>query len=460
MTKGRNNIKVHIKTYGCQMNERDSEMVAALLKERGYTLTQSESQADIILINTCSVREKAESKALGKLGLLTSQNHKEGKQKIIGVMGCMAQRLGEEIFKLLPKLDFAVGSHKPASIPLLIDKLISGEEKRCYDFEEKEFRQEYEHLFSSNSTFSAFINILYGCNRFCSYCIVPFVRGREVSREAIDIIKEVQLLVEKGIKEITLLGQSIMAYGKANEVWDSKYKSKRGFKEPLPRLLEALNDIEGIKRIRFTSGHPEGCTEELARAFAELPAVMPHLHLPMQSGSDKIVKMMRRGYTAEEFEKATSLLREKTPHISFTTDIIVGFPTETDEDFEQTRRLLKNIEFDNAFIFQYSPRPGTLAAKMFKDNVPKKVKLERNHILLEDINKIAKARHQKRIGQIEEVMAEGISKRNKSVWAGRTKDNLILVFSPEKGISVGDLVNVRVERAEALTLYGKIEKME
>jgi tRNA-2-methylthio-N6-dimethylallyladenosine synthase len=402
------------------------------------------------------VREKAESKALGKMGLLTSQKKATHNPKIVGAMGCMAQRLGQDIFKLLPNLHFSAGSHRPAAIPALLEKIIKDDEKNCYDLEEEEMREEHQHLFYKESTFSAFINILYGCNRFCSYCIVPFVRGREISRNASEIIEEARALVEKGVKEITLLGQSIMAYGRANAVWDSSHKSKLGFKEPLPRLLEALNEIEGLKRIRFTSGHPEGCSEELARAFAELPAVMPHLHLPVQSGSNRILEAMKRGYTAEEFEKATEILRARTTHLAFTTDIIVGFPTETEKDFEETRKLVQRIGFDNAFIFQYSPRPGTLAARTLKDDVSKKIKLERNHILLEDINKIAKTRHQKRQGNIEEILVEGVSKRNKSMWSGRTKDNLIAIFAPEACLLAGSFVNIKIERAEALTLYGKI----
>ncbi len=458
--KKKDALKVYIKTYGCQMNERDSEMVAAILKNYGYTITQSEADANIVIINTCSVRDKAEQKALGKLGLLTSRKMQKHKPKIVAAMGCMVQRLGKEIFNILPELHIAAGSHRPAAIPDLIQKALDEQKKNYYDIEEAELRKEYEHLFQKETSFSAFINILYGCNRFCTYCIVPFVRGREVSRRADEIIKEAEALARNGVKEITLLGQSIMAYGRANEVWGENYKSALGFKEPLPRLLEALNGIGGIKRIRFTSGHPDGCSEELARAFAELSCVMPHLHLPMQSGSNRILKLMRRGYTAEEFERAAEILRSKTPELAFTTDIIVGFPTETDEDFEETRKLLRRIEFDNAFIFKYSPRPGTLAEKTLKDDVPEKVKLERNHILLEDINEIAKKRHQKRVGKIEEVLAEGVSKRNKAMWAGRTKDNLIVVFPPKEGIVAGDFLEVKIERAEALTLYGKIVDRE
>ncbi|MFH1477292.1 MAG: tRNA (N6-isopentenyl adenosine(37)-C2)-methylthiotransferase MiaB [Verrucomicrobiota bacterium] len=461
-------FKVHIKTYGCQMNERDSEMIAVLLKRQGYALVERESQADVVIVNTCSVRAKAEDKAIGKLRMLIDAR-REHPGQIIGVVGCMVQRLKEELFRKIPGLDFAVGTHVLTRVPAILDAVLSGIVPTSHGGGTKTGRRPIIDVTSSGDQsdghthlpgqVSAFVNILFGCNRHCAYCVVPEVRGREWSRPARDIIVEARQLVAQGVKEITLLGQSIMAYGRQTSVWQATDRSPRGFTEPLPRLLEALNDIPGLCRLRFTSGHPGGCSPELARVFAELPAVCEHLHLPLQSASDRILKLMRRGYTAGDYRAAVRRLREAEPRIVLSTDVIVGFPTETPEEFDLTRAFLAEIGFDNVYIFKYNPRPGTLAAQ-WNDDVSVNEKLRRNHALLEDQGRRSQTFHQAFVGQTCEVLAEGPSLRNKARWAGRTRQNILAVFDAEPGLKAGDLVPVRVARATAQALYGKIESNE
>lgn len=459
-------LKVHIKTYGCQMNERDSEMVAVLLERRGCAITERESQADVIILNTCSVRGKAEDKAIGKLRLMIAR--KERPDLIVGVIGCMVQRMKNEILRQVPGLDFAVGTHALARVPAVLEAVrarkssaahaMALEEAGCptlVDFAPAD--APYDGHTHASGQASAFVNILFGCERRCAYCVVPEVRGEEYSRPARDIVAEVRPLVERGVKEITLLGQSIMAYGRRTAVWEADVRSPRGFTEPLPRLLEALNDVPGLSRLRFTSGHPCGCTAELARACAELPAVCEHLHLPLQSAADRILKLMNRGYTAADYREAVRRLKEAEPQIVLSTDVIVGFPTETPEEFDLTRAFLEEIGFDNVYIFKYNPRPGTPAAK-WDDDVSEKEKLRRNYALLEDQGRRSQTFHQTFIGQDCETLVEGPSLRNKARWSGRTRNNILTVFETAPGLKIGDLVTVRVAQATAQALYGKIER--
>ena len=444
-------MKIHIRTYGCQMSERDSEAVAVLLRGRGHEITDDESAADAIVVNTCSVREKAEEKALGKLGLMTATK-REFPERIVGVMGCMVQRLKGDILRRVRGLDFAVGTQRLSMLPDILDAVASG---RGPIIEAGEEREDAERLTGHiEGSPSAFVNILFGCNRRCTYCIVPDVRGPEWSRPAHRVVDEVKRLVASGVREVTLLGQSVMSYGRANEVRPAAARSPRGFTESLPLLLEALNDIEGLERLRFTSGHPSGCTGELARAMAELPAVCEHLHLPVQSGSDRILAMMKREYTSGEYHAAVRRLRSAVPGMAITTDVIVGFPTEQPEDFEATRALMEEMACDNAFIFKYSPRPGTPAAER-ADDVSAVEKLRRNHVLLEDQERRGLAINQALVGREVEVLVEGVSQRNSQRWAGRSRTNKVVVFEPPRGVRAGDLIRVGVERAMPQTLYGR-----
>jgi tRNA-2-methylthio-N6-dimethylallyladenosine synthase len=447
-------VQFLIRTYGCQMNVRDSEAVSALLVARGYGMAASEDEADVIVVNTCSVRGKAEAKALGKLGLLVA-GKRDHPGRRVGVMGCMAQRLRERIFVKVPGLDFAVGTHCLDNLPRVLERVLQGGGPILDAAESSAVPEGLSgHL---DGEVAAFVNILFGCDRFCTYCIVPHVRGRERSRRGDDIVEEIRGLVERGVREVTLLGQSVMSYGRRNAVWDQDHRSRLGFLEPLPRLLEAVADVPGISRIRFTSGHPSGCTEELARAMADLPAVCDHLHIPLQSGCDRILQMMKRGYTADEYRRAVALLRERVPGVAITTDLIVGFPSETEADFEETCRFCDEIQFDNAFVFKYSPRPGTKAAE-WEDDVPAAEKLRRNKVLLERQEVRSLRINEALVGRCPEVLVEGPSLRDAARWSGRSRTNKIVVFDPEPGLKAGDLVRVRVHRARAQTLYGKIEK--
>ena len=448
-------MKFHIRTYGCQMNVRDTESVTVLLERHGYTLAQGEDDADIIIVNTCSVRGKAEDKALGKLGLMTARK-RDAPKMIIGAIGCMVERLGDEIFKKIPRLDFAVGPEKLSDLPNVLNDVLAGRTNTIDAGENQEILESAEKLTGHvKGRISEFINILFGCNRYCSYCIVPSVRGRERSRSGASIVKEVAGLTLSGVKEVTLLGQSVMSYGICNDVWPSDYVSPGGFKEPLARLLEAVAKIDGIERIRFTSGHASGCSDELIRAMAEIPKVCKHMHLPIQSGSDRILKMMGRGYTVEEYLDAVARLRSAVDGLAVTTDIIVGFPTETEEDFQMTMGIMNKIGFDNAFIFKYSTRPGTKAAE-WDDDILYDEKVRRNKVLLEDQNLRGLKINEALIGKSLEVLVEGVSPRNSSRWLGRTSSNKIVVFDPPEGIKSGDLVNVSIERAMAQTLYGTV----
>jgi tRNA-2-methylthio-N6-dimethylallyladenosine synthase len=306
---------------------------------------------------------------------------------------------------------------------------------------------------------SAYVNILLGCDRRCAYCIVPTVRGSEWSRPAESVLREVRALAEQGCREITLLGQSVMSYGKKNPVWAETYPSPGGFVEPLPRLLEAVSQVPGIRRIRFTSGHPTGCSAEIARAMGEIHGVCDHLHLPVQSGSDRILKKMRRGYTADDYLEAVRRLRASVPTLALTSDVIVGFPGETEEDFEATRRLMAAAQFDNAYIFKYSPREGTPAAE-WEDDISAEEKLRRNHVILLDQDLMGEALNRACIGTTVEVLVEGPSLRNKERWAGRSSTNKITIFDPREDVKVGDIVKVCVEKVGAQTLYGTLKEVK
>lgn len=447
-------MRFHIHTYGCQMNERDSEAVAFQLRRRGHEEVAAESDADLVLVNTCCVRGKAEDKALGKLGFLTA-GKRQNPERWVGAIGCVVQRLGAEIFRRVPRLDFAAGTHALGRVPDIVERLLA-ERRPILDVSGTSEEPE-EIVGHTTQGPSAFVNILLGCSRSCTYCVVPSVRGPERSRPAARVIEEVRQLARDGIREVVLLGQSVTRYGRGGDAWPPGRVSGAGFTEPLPRLLEALNRIEGLARIRFTSCHPLECTLELARAIAEIPAVCEHLHLPVQSGSDRILGRMGRGYTTTEYRAAVRLLRQWCPSVAISTDVIVGFPSETEDEFLETRAFMDEIGFDNAFIFKYSPRPGTRAGR-WKDDVPDQEKRRRNRILLEDHDRRALEKNGRVVGSRVEVLAEGRSLRDPSRWSGRTRTNWIAVFEPSRRLAAGQLVGVHIERVTAQTLWGRIEE--
>jgi len=442
-----------VRTYGCQMNVRDTESVAMLLVRHGLVRAEDEDVADLVLINSCSVRGKAEEKAIGKLGMIVSSK-RERPGRIVGVMGCMVQRMQADLFSRIDGLDFAVGPRRFSRIPALLDRVLSGE-RHLLDIgigdEDLDALAGHE-----DGDILAFVNILLGCDRRCAYCIVPDVRGPEWSRPAESVVEEVAALVSAGVKEVTLLGQSVMRYGLANPVWpEDAPPSPRGFKEPFTRLLEAVADRTGLARLRFTSSHPSGCTVELAAAMSGIGAVCPHLHLPMQSGSDMVLRRMRRGYTVSGYLESVGRLRAAVPMLAVTTDVIVGFPGETEEDFEATRQVMEEAGFDNAFIFKYSPRPGTPAAA-WADDVPEGEKMRRNQVLLEDQDRRGLRLNERLVGSVQDVLVEGVSLRNTDRWSGRTGGSKIVVFEPDGNCKAGDIVNVRIDRAMPQTLYGKV----
>lgn len=448
------NKRYHIHTYGCQMNKRDTEAVGVLLARHGWDAAENEATSDLIIVNTCSVRGKAEDKALGKLGLLVSARRKQARSQIIGVMGCMVQRLGDTVFDKVPGLDFAVGTRRLAAIPGIVDCVVAGQGPVLDTGDNLDLAEDL--CGHEEGSVTALVNVLFGCDRRCAYCIVPTVRGREWSRPADKVVEECQSLADGGIREICLLGQSVTQYGKTNAVFDESTQSSAGFTEPLPRLLESVDAIAGVQRIRFTSAHPSGCTPELVRAFKELPSVCEHLHLPVQSGADSLLKRMRRGYDTDVYRKAIAALRDVAPELGLTTDVIVGFPGETDDEFNATRAFMNEMQFDNAFIFKYSPRPGTPAAAL-QDDVPDEVKIQRNQLLLSDQESRGLALNERLVGTHVEVLVEGVSLRNEAKWSGRTRTNKIVVFEPVSGLKVGQLRHVRIDRAMPQTIYGYID---
>jgi len=440
---------VFIKTYGCQMNERDSEAVAAQLVAKGYTLVGSEAMADVVLLNTCSVRDLAEQKAINKMKNLVGTARKDRPSQIVGFMGCMAQSRGQELIDQLPDVDLVIGTQNFHRAAEYLGDLLSGRREKIVDVAEEAGSESTirEHLLngSAKKSATAFVSIMQGCNQYCTFCIVPYTRGEERSRSIEEIVAECRQLVSQGVREITLLGQIVTSYGK-REV------PVRDGKSAFVQLLEAVQEIEGVERIRFTSPHPKGYGDDLVEAYARLPKLCESAHIPLQSGSDRLLKLMHRGYTRDRFMMIVEKLRRARPSIGVTTDIIVGFPGETEEDFELTLSLARQIEFDNAFIFKYSSRRDTPAAEM-PDQVPQEIREERNHRLLDLVNEIAARKYDTFIGQTVQILVEGASRKNSLRMAGRTRCNKIVLFDGGERHR-GELMDVRIERAGSFTLYG------
>jgi len=458
---------VFIKTYGCQMNERDSETVAAQLVAKGYTLAPSEKTADVILLNTCSVRDFAEKKAIGKMQNLAADVRKNRPDVVLGFMGCMAQSRGRELIDKLPDVDLVLGTQKFHRAAECLDEIISGAREKIVDVAEEENSEAAirEHLLngSAKTSVSAFVSIMQGCNQRCTFCIVPFTRGGERSRTIPDIVAECRDLVSRGVKEITLLGQIVTSYGKRDYPQigrvDLPVSPDAPQRVPTPKektafvqLLDAVHEIDGLDRIRFTSPHPKGYGDDLIDAYARLPKLVESAHLPVQSGSDRVLKLMHRGYTREKFLGIVKKLRRAKPGIGITTDIIVGFPGETETDFEETLSLAREVEFDNAYIFKYSQRRDTPAAEM-PDQVPQKIREERNQRLLELVNGIAARKYDAFIGRQVQILVEGPSKKNAARNTGRTRCNRIVLFDGSARHQ-GQLMDVKIERTGSFTLYG------
>ena len=440
---------VYIKTYGCQMNERDSEAVAAQLVAKGYTLARSEALADVILINTCSVRDMAEQKALHKMEVLMYETRKRRPDVVLGILGCVAQSRGKELVDRLPDVDLVVGTQKFHRTAEYLDEILSGRRGKVVDVAEEAHSEAAirEHLLDGNGrkSVSAFVSIMQGCNQFCTFCIVPYTRGEERSRSIPDIVGECRQLAQQGVKEVTLLGQIVTSYGKRDV-------ARRDGKSAFVQLLEAVHDVEGLERIRFTSPHPKGYGDDLVAAYGGLPKLVESAHIPVQSGSDRLLKLMHRGYTRERFLDIISRLREVKPHVGLSTDFIVGFPGETESDFEETLSLAREVRFDQAFIFRYSERRDTPAALM-PGSLPQAMREERNQRLLAVVNEIAARRYEAMVGANVQVLVEGPSKRNPQRLTGRTRCNKIVVFEAAAD-QVGQTVDIKVTKAGSFTLYG------
>ncbi len=453
-------MKFLVHTYGCQMNVRDSEAVEALMLAAGYEKAADESEVDIVIVNSCTVRDMAERKAVGKCGNLIAAKEGRGKTvaphvKVVGLMGCAVKRMGADVFKSLPKLDFAVGPRRFGVIPRLVERCLAGETRILELPDDNEVPTGMDaHV--GGTSFQSYVTVLLGCDNRCSYCIVPDVRGHEYSRPAREVVAEVRALAARGVKEVCLLGQSVLRYGVRNAAWGpDDPPSPGGYTEAFPRLLEALNAIDGLARIRFTSAHPKGCTDELVCAYADFPKVCRHLHLPVQSGSDRVLKEMGRHYTRAEYLAAVAKLRAFDPEFAVTTDVIVGYPGETEGDFEATRSLMEEAGFDNAFVFKYSPRPGTRSAAL-PDDVPTEEKERRDQVLLADQQVRGQARNDRLVGTVREVLVEGPSLRNAARWSGRDSGNRIVVFEPSRPVRIGDLVQVRIREAHPQILIGEL----
>ncbi len=441
---------VYIKTYGCQMNERDSEAVAAQLVAKGYTLAASEHLADVILFNTCSVRDLAEQKAIHKMENVAAEVRRSRPDVILGFLGCMAQSRGRELIDRLPDVDLVIGTQKFHRTADHLDDLLAGRRDKVVDVEEEKGSEATirEHLLEGNGAtrpVTAFVSIMQGCNQYCTFCIVPYTRGAERSRALSDIVAECRELVSRGVKEITLLGQIVTSYGR-REI------GRRDGRSAFVRLLEALNGIEGLERVRFTSPHPQGYGDDLVAAYGRLAKLCESAHLPAQSGSDRILKLMHRGYTRERFLGIVEKLRRVKPQMGITTDLIVGFPGETEADFEETLSLVRAAEFDNAFVFKYSPRKGTPAAAM-PDPVPPEAIEDRHARLLDLVNEIGRRKHRSCVGGRAQVLVEGPSRKNPARFEGRTRTNKIVVFEGSERHR-GQLLDLKITRAGSFTLYG------
>ena len=432
------------------MNERDSEAVAAQLVAKGYSMTADALTADVILLNTCSVRDAAEQKALGKMNHVASQLRSKNRKAVLGFMGCMAQSRGRELIDRLPDVDLVVGTQKFHRTADHIGDLLAGRAGGVVDTGEEKGSEATirEHLLdgaSDKKSVTSFVSIMQGCNQFCTFCIVPYTRGRERSRSIDDIVSECRDLVDRGVREVTLLGQIVTSYGR-REI------GERDGKSAFVQLIEAVHGIDGLDRIRFTSPHLKGYGDDLVEAYGRLAKLCESAHIPVQSGSDAMLKRMHRGYTRERFLEIVGRLRAVKPGVGITTDIIVGFPGETEEEFEATVSLCREVQFDNAFVFKYSTRRDTPAAAM-ENQLPRELIEQRHASLLAAIDEMGARRYEQFVGKTVEVLVEGPSRRNAARMEGRTRCNKIVVFDGGERFR-GQLVDLKIIRNGSFTLYG------
>ena len=436
--------KLYIQTYGCQMNQYDSERIAQVMSRVGYLQTDRIDAADLILLNSCSVRDKAEQKVYSALGSWKEfKDYRDG--VIIGVGGCVAQQEGKNLLKRVPHLDLVFGTHNIQKLPEMVAQVETSRARPL----EISFYRDPAYMESDDGRpqvqgVKAFVTIMQGCNKVCSFCIVPHVRGREVSRPSGKVIAEIESLVAQGVIEVMLLGQNVNSYGKLTHGEIS-----------FAQLLGRVDAIEGLKRIRFTTSHPQDLSPELIEAFATLDNLCEHLHLPVQSGSDTVLGRMRRGYTRQEYLDRIQRLRQRCPEVALSTDIIVGFPGETDEEFDATLELLERVGYDEIYSFMYSARPQTVSAKIYEDDVSSHVKKERLTKVQNFQREISLAKNRRRIGAIEEILVDGSSKLKNGQIMGRTRNNRIVNVTSSENV-VGQLLPIRITGASANSLLGEV----
>lgn len=437
--------KALVITHGCQMNEHDSEKITWLLEKMGYSIVNDIDDSDLIILNTCSVRHSAEDKVYGQLGNLKNLKSKKRNLKI-AVCGCMMQREESRnyVIEKFPNVDIIFGTNNIWKLPELLSLSYDGK-KLAMDIEENALNIDDSLGANRLYNFKSYVNIMYGCNNFCSYCIVPYTRGRETSRRPGEIIKEIEELAKNGTKEVTLLGQNVNSYGKT---FDNNYT--------FANLLEDVNDIKGIERIRFMTSHPKDISDELIYSFKDLDKLCNFLHLPVQAGSSNVLKMMNRKYTKEDYLRKIDKIKNVNPNIALSTDIMVGFPGESEEDFLDTLDLVKKVEYDTSFTFIYSIRENTPAANR-KDQVPDKVKHERFERLLDVLYPIQEKKNKAYIGKTVPVLVEDISKKDASNVSGRSNEFKLVNFKADKS-DIGKIVNVRIKDANSFSLVG--EKIE
>ncbi|MCH9626647.1 MAG: tRNA-2-methylthio-N(6)-dimethylallyladenosine synthase [Chlamydiales bacterium] len=429
----------YMRTYGCQMNELDTEVMAGILAKRGLTATEDENQADLLIFNTCSIRDLAERKVMGKLGQL---GRRKKRDRIIGVTGCMANAKKEGLFQKLPHVDFVLGTNNIHDLDGVLDEVLhTGTQAVRTD---EEFFQELDYTAAKRmDKYKAYVSIIRGCDKYCTYCVVPYTRGPEVSRHPDHIVEECRHLVGEGTQEITLLGQNVNSYGKDQAEWNTLFHD----------LLYKLDKIEGLKRVRFLTSHPVDITRELMEAVRDLPSLCEHVHFPLQAGSSRVLRKMHRIYTKEEYMEKVALLRSLVPGVALGTDMIVGFPTETEEEFEETMEAMRQVRYSNAFLYTYSPRKGT-PAKRWADDVPEEVKTDRHQRLLALHNQIAAELMSEMLGKEVEVLVERRNRDQKHL-KGLTRCWRNVIFEGEDAL-IGTLQKVTLQSFTHNTFIGKM----
>lgn len=435
--------KLYIETYGCQMNVADSEVVAAVMQMAGYEMCQDEAEADAIFMNTCSVRENAENKIYNRLDTLHAEQ-KKGRKVILGVLGCMAERVKDDLIEN-HHAQLVAGPDSYLNLPDMIAQAETGNKAIDIALSKTETYKDVVPKRVALAKISGFVSIMRGCDNFCHYCIVPYTRGRERSRDVDSILNEVRNLQQQGYKEVTLLGQNVNSYRFVNE---------KGQTIDFPQLLRLVAEAVPTMRIRFSTPHPKDMSDATLRVIAEVPNVCRHIHLPIQSGSDKVLKLMNRKYTVEWYLSRVKAIRELVPDCGLSTDIFVGYHGETEADHEESLRIMREVGYDSAFMFKYSERPGTYASKHLPDDVPEDVKIRRlNELIMVQNENSARANHAE-VGNVREVLVEGPSKRSREQLCGRTEQNKMVVF--DKGNHhIGEYVKVRITGSTSATLFGE-----